>query len=161
MNAMRPTNMKTPLSEIIIPFLLATCVLVWPSFAQDEHSANYGKVTGVVLGGDGMLLANATIWIDKLATNRGRLVVQQRITTKTGPDGRYSLADIRISRTPGEVRLRVSVVIDNQSVMIRGEAAGDELRLMRAGEIAVDFDLRKAPAPSTAPPPPPSRLQRP
>jgi hypothetical protein len=157
---MGTTKTKNHFQKTIIPFLLAMCVLAWPSFAQEEDSANYGNVIGIVLGKDGMPLANATIRIEQLATNGAGILVERTLIQKTGKDGRYSLRNIQISRTPGEVRLRVSVVIDDQSVMIRGEAVGDELRLMRAGEITVDFDLRKAPVPSTAPAPPPSGLQR-
>jgi hypothetical protein len=117
--------MKNQFHRTILSFLLAMSVLVWPLFAQDKDLESYGKVSGLVLGRDGMPLAYSTIWIDLLVANGGRLAIQERTVIRTGADGRYSFPNIRISRTPGEVRLRVNVVIDNRIAMTRGEGRND------------------------------------
>ena len=124
----------------ILPFLLATLVAV-PFYAQQQD----GSLAGRVIGRDGTTPAQGVvIWIDSLVTNNGRIQVRERLTTKTGRDGRYSMSGLYIGR------VRVAVVENNQPVMIKGEAIGDEIFLASGVSGTANFDLSKAPA---APPP--------
>ena len=124
----------------ILPFLLATLAAV-PFYAQSQD----GSLGGRVIGRDGTTPAQGVvIWIDSLVTNNGRIQVRERLTTKTGRDGRYSMSGLYIGR------VRVAVVENNQPVMIKGEAIGDEIFLASGVSGSANFDLSKAPA---APPP--------
>ena len=101
----------------ILPFLLAALVAV-PFYAQQQD----GTIAGRVMGRDGTTpAAGVVIWIDSLVTNNGRIQMRERLTTKTGRDGRYSMSGLYIGR------VRVAVVENNQPVMIKGEAIGDEI----------------------------------
>jgi tetratricopeptide (TPR) repeat protein len=126
----------------ILPLLLAAVLVAVPFYALQQ---NNGTVTGRVVDRDGTTpLANAVIWIDQLVTNAGRVQVRERLTTKTGRDGRYTMSGVYIGR------VRVSVVVNNQSVMTKGDAIGDELYAATGVDTVANFDLSKAPA---APPP--------
>jgi tetratricopeptide (TPR) repeat protein len=124
-----------------LPFLLAAS-LALPSYGQQQN----GSIVGRVLDRDGKTpLQGVVIWIDSLFTETGRNVrVRERLTTKTGRDGRYSMSGLY------QGRARVTVVINNQPVMVKGDAIGDEIFLVGGTDTAVNFDLSKAPA---APPP--------
>ena len=124
----------------ILPFLLAALVAV-PFYAQQQD----GTIAGRVIGRDGTTPEQgAVIWIDSLVTNNGRIQMRERLTTKTGRDGRFSMSGLYIGR------VRVSVVVNNQPIMIKGEAIGDEIYLASGVSGTANFDLSKAPA---APPP--------
>jgi Flp pilus assembly protein TadD len=119
----------------ILPFLAAVLIAA-PLFAQQN-----GTVSGRVLDRDGKTpLAGAQIMIDQLATNSGRVVVRESLPTKTGRDGRYSLGGLYIGR------VRVSVIVNGQRVMTKGDAIGDELYLATGVDTVANFDLSKAPA---------------
>jgi len=134
----------------ILPFLLAAALYAVPSQAQSQD----GSISGRVIGRDGTTpVQNATIWIDSLFTQNGRVQVRERLTTKTGRDGRYSQSGLYVGR------VRVIVVIDNQPVMGKGEAIGDEIYLATGVNATANFDLSKAPAappPAAAEAPPPA-----
>jgi tetratricopeptide (TPR) repeat protein len=120
----------------ILPCVLAVLFAV-PLFGQQQN----GTITGRVLDRDGKTpLVGALIVIDQLATNNGRIMVRETLQTKTGRDGRYSMAGLYIGR------VRVSVIINNQRVMSKGDAIGDELYLATGLDTVANFDLSKAPA---------------
>lgn len=121
----------------ILPFIVAAFIVAATSYAQSQD----GTVNGRVLDRDGKTpLQGATIWIDSLVTNNGRIQVRERLTTKTGRDGRFSMSGLYIGR------VRVTVVQNNQPVMVRGDAVGDELFLASGVDTVANFDLSKAPA---------------
>src|SRR5262249_29762108 len=90
----------------------------------------------------GMPLQGAVIWVDSLITNNGRIQMRERLTTKSGRDGRYTLTGLYIGR------IRVSVVENNQPVMVKGDAIGDELFVGSGVDTTANFDLTKAPPPA-------------
>jgi tetratricopeptide (TPR) repeat protein len=121
----------------VLPFVLAAIVAAATLYGQSQD----GTVNGRVLDRDGKTpLVGATIWIDSLVTNNGRIQMRERLTAKTGRDGRYSMSGLYIGR------VRVTVVVNNQAVMVRGEAIGDELFLATGVDTVANFDLSKAPA---------------
>jgi hypothetical protein len=121
----------------ILPVVLAAVLIAVPFFGQSQD----GTVTGRVLDRDGKTpLVGATIVIDQLATNSGRIVVRETLQTKTGREGRYNMSGLYIGR------VRVSVVVNNQKVMTKGDAVGDELYLATGVDTVANFDLSKAPA---------------
>jgi tetratricopeptide (TPR) repeat protein len=121
----------------ILPFLLAAVVAGGVLYAQQQN----GTIAGRVLDRDGKTpLAGAVVWIDSLVTNNGRIQMRERLQTKTGRDGRYSMSGLYIGR------VRVTVVMNNQPVMVKGEAIGDELFLATGVDTVANFDLSKAPA---------------
>jgi tetratricopeptide (TPR) repeat protein len=123
----------------ILPFLVAAIILVGVAlYAQSQD----GTIAGRVIGRDGMPLQGAVIWVDSLITNNGRIQLRERLTAKTGKDGRYGLTGLYIGR------VRVSVVENNQAVMVKGEAIGDELFLASGVDTTANFDLTKAPPPA-------------
>ena len=87
-------------------------------------------------------LQGATLWIDSLVTNNGRVQMRERLQTKTGRDGRYSLSGLYVGR------VKVTVVLNNQPVMMKGEAIGDELFAASGVDTVANFDLSKAPPPA-------------
>jgi len=124
----------------ILPFFLAVAFAV-PLYAQSQD----GTVAGRVVDKDGVTpLQGATLWIDSLVTNNGRIQLRERLTTKTGRDGRYNMSGLYVGR------VRVSLVINNQAVMVKGEAVGDEIYLASGVTGTANFDLSKAPAIPTA-----------
>ncbi|HET9217935.1 MAG TPA: tetratricopeptide repeat protein [Terriglobia bacterium] len=121
----------------ILPLLLAAVLLPLPLLGQAQN----GTLVGRVIDRDGTTpLQGAVIWIDQLVTNSGRIVVRERLQTKTGRDGRYQMAGLYIGR------VRVTVVVNNQPVMVKGDAVGDELYLATGLDTVANFDLSKAPA---------------
>jgi tetratricopeptide (TPR) repeat protein len=121
----------------ILPFALAAVLIAVPFFGQAQN----GTITGRVIDRDGKTpLAGAQILIDQLATNGGRVVVRETLPTKTGRDGRYTLSGLYVGR------VRVSVVQNNQRIMTKGDAIGDELYLATGVDTVANFDLSKAPA---------------
>jgi tetratricopeptide (TPR) repeat protein len=123
----------------ILPFLLAAFIVALPSSSHAQQQN--GTITGRVLDRDGTTpLQGATLWIDQLITNSGRVQVRERLTAKTGRDGRYSMTGLYIGR------VRVTVVVNNQAVMTKGDAIGDELYLATGVDTVANFDLSKAPA---------------
>ena len=125
----------------ILPFLLAAVLVPLPFFGQAQN----GTLVGRVLDRDGTTpVQGAIILVDQLITNSGRIQVRERLQTKTGRDGRFSLSGLYIGR------VRVTVVQNNQPVMVKGDAIGDELYLATGVDTVANFDLSKAPA---APPP--------
>ena len=124
-----------------LPFVVAAVVAAATLSAQSQD----GTVNGRVLDRDGKTpLQGAVILIDSLVTENGRLRVRERLQAKTNRDGRYSMSGLYIGR------VAVTVVVDGQPVMTRGEAIGDELFLASGVDTVANFDLSKAPA---APPP--------
>jgi len=125
----------------IMPFLVAAIMLAGVAlYAQSQD----GTIAGRVIGRDGQPLQGAVIWVDSLITNNGRVQVRERLTTKTGRDGRYNLTGLYIGR------VRVAVVENNQPIMMKGEAIGDELFLATGVDTTANFDLTKAPPPVAA-----------
>jgi len=99
----------------ILPVVLAAVLIAVPFFGQAQD----GTVTGRVLDRDGKTpLVGATIVIDQLATNSGRIVVRETLQTKTGREGRYNMSGLYIGR------VRVSVVVNNQKL---GNARSPEI----------------------------------
>src|SRR5215468_5387 len=104
----------------ILPFVLAAVLMSTPLFGQAQN----GTITGRVIDRDGKTpLAGAQINIDQLVTDGGRVRIRETLQTKTGKDGRYTLSGLYIGR------VRVSVVVNGQKVMTKGDAVGDELYL--------------------------------
>lgn len=125
----------------ILPFALAAVLIAVPFFGQAQN----GTITGRVIDRDGKTpLAGAQIMIDQLVTDGGRIRVRETLQTKTGRDGRFTLSGLYIGR------VRVSVVQNNQRIMTKGDAIGDELYLATGLDTVANFDLSKAPA---TPPP--------
>jgi tetratricopeptide (TPR) repeat protein len=123
----------------ILPFLLAAFIVALPSSSHAQQQN--GTITGRVIDRDGTTpLQGAVLWIDQLITNAGRVQVRERLTTKSGRDGRYSMTGLYIGR------VRVTVVVNNQPVMTKGDAIGDELYLATGVDTVANFDLSKAPA---------------
>lgn len=121
----------------ILPIVLAAAFVAAPSYAQQQD----GSIAGRVIDRDGVTpVQGATLWIDSLVTNNGRIQMRERLTTKTGKDGRYSMSGLYIGR------VRVTVVVNNQPVMVKGEAIGDEIFLASGRDATANFDLSKAPA---------------
>jgi tetratricopeptide (TPR) repeat protein len=125
----------------ILPFLLAAALYSVPSQAQSQD----GSISGRVIGRDGTTpVQGALVYIDSLVTQNGRVQVRERLQTKTGRDGRYSMTGLYVGR------VRVTVVENDRPVMMKGEAIGDEIYLATGVNATANFDLSKAPA---APPP--------
>jgi tetratricopeptide (TPR) repeat protein len=125
----------------ILP-LLAVAILATGAAYGQQANAN---VNGKVVGRDGKTPAEGiTIWVDALFTEAGRLRVRERLETKTNAGGEYSLNGVY------QGRVRISVVINGQPVLTRGEAIGDEIFLAAGLDYRANFDL------STAPPDPPA-----
>ena len=121
----------------ILPFLVAALVAAATIYAQSQD----GALSGRVLDRDGKTpLQGATIWIDSLVTNNGRLQIRERLEAKTGRDGRFFKSGLYIGR------VKATVVVDGQPLMVRGEAIGDEIYLATGVEGSANFDLSKAPA---------------
>ena len=119
----------------ILPFFLAV-LLATPVLAQQN-----GSIAGRVLDRDGKTpLQGATLWVDSLMTNNGRVQLRERLTTKSGRDGRYTLTGLYLGR------VRVTLVVNNQPLMVKGEAIGDELFAASGVDTIANFDMSKAPA---------------
>ena len=97
-------------------------------------------MAGLVLNKDGKTpLQNVEVQVEELLSQNGQIEVRRTIRIKTGSDGRYLLAGLMIGR------VRASVVINNQSVMTRGNRLRDEIFLSDSLKI-LDFDLSQDPA---------------
>ena len=124
----------------ILPFFLAVIVAM-PLYAQSQD----GSIAGRVLDRDGVTpLAGATLWIDSLITQNGRVQTRERLNAKTGRDGRYNMSGLYIGR------VRVTLVVNNQPVMVKGDAVGDEIYLASGVTGTANFDMSKAPAAAPA-----------
>jgi tetratricopeptide (TPR) repeat protein len=122
--------------SLFLPFFVAA-ILAIPAYAQQQN----GTIAGRVVDRDGTTpVQGATMWIDSLVTNNGRIQLRERLTTKTGRDGRYNLSGLYIGR------VRVTLVVNNQPIMVKGEAVGDELFLATGVDTIANFDMSKAPA---------------
>ena len=120
----------------ILPLFLAV-VLAMPLYAQTQD----GTIAGRVLDRDGTTpLQGATLWIDSLFMQNGRIQMRERLQTKSGRDGRYSMSGLYIGR------VRVTLVVNNQPIMVKGEAIGDEIYLASGVTATANFDMSKAPA---------------
>jgi tetratricopeptide (TPR) repeat protein len=120
----------------ILPFFLAVA-LAMTLYAQSQD----GTIAGRVLDRDGVTpLQGATLRIDSLVTNNGRIQVREQLTAKTGRDGRYNLSGLYIGR------VRVTLLVNNQPAMVKGDAIGDEIYLATGVTATANFDLSKAPA---------------
>jgi tetratricopeptide (TPR) repeat protein len=119
----------------ILPLFVAVMIAL-PLYAQQD-----GTIAGRVVDRDGTTpVQGATLWIDSLVTNNGRIQMRERLTTKTGRDGRYSMSGLYIGR------VRVTLVVNNQPIMVKGEAVGDEIYLASGISSTANFDMSKAPA---------------
>lgn len=120
----------------ILPFFLAVIIVAAPFYGQKQPT---GTVTGMVVDKDGKTpLVGAVVQIDSLArTTEGRIVLLERITTKTLRDGRYSCSGVIAGR------IRVTIIVNNQPAMSYG---GDDIVVLEGRETVADFDLSKAPA---------------
>jgi tetratricopeptide (TPR) repeat protein len=120
----------------ILPFFLAV-VLTVPLYGQSQD----GTIAGRVVDRDGTTpVQGATLQIDSLFTQNGRITVRERLTTKSGRDGRYSLSGLYIGR------VRVTLIVNNTPLMVRGDAVGDEIYLASGVTGTANFDMSKAPA---------------
>src|SRR5688572_12663339 len=100
-----------------------------------------GAISGKVVDRDGKTpVVGATVQIDSLMTDRGQQVVRERLTAKTGRDGGYSMSGIY------QGRVRLTLVMNGQPVMVMGEKVGDELVVANGLDLRANFDLSKAPA---------------
>ena len=121
--------------------LLAVAILAAASLYAQQNASLSGKVTGR----DGTTpAAGLTVQIDSMVTNNGRLQVRDRLTAKTGRNGEFSMSGLY----PG--RVIVTVMENNQPVMVKGERVGDEIFLASGIDQRVTFDLSKAPPPAPA-----------
>lgn len=120
----------------ILPFVAAALLAATSLSAQSQD----GTINGRVLDRDGQTpVQGATILIDSLMTTNGRLQMRERLQAKTNREGRYSMSGLYIGR------VRVTVVVNDQPVMVKGEAIGDELFLASGVDTVANFDLSKAP----------------
>jgi hypothetical protein len=124
--------MKHP--STILLLLLVTIVAAVPVSAQAQR----GTVTGVVLDRDGKApLAGASVQIDALInTSDGRVVVRERVRTKTLRDGRYRFSEVYAGR------VNITIIVNNEPAMSYG---GDDILVIEGRETVADFDLSKAP----------------
>jgi hypothetical protein len=108
--------------------------------AEREQALMMGKLSGVVLDKDGKTpLPNAEVQVDEWLLRSGQKEVRRSITMKTGTDGRYLFTGLF---TPGFVR--VSVLINKQPMITKGDRLGDEMGLPKDGTVRiVDFDLSR------------------
>jgi hypothetical protein len=120
----------------ILPLVAVAILLGFSAFAQ-----NTGAISVRVLDKDGKTpMPNVTLWIDSLITDRGQIQLRERLNAKTGRNGEASQSGLYAGR------IRVTVVIDGQAVMVKGEATGDEIYLANGLDQRVTMDLSKAPA---------------
>jgi len=126
----------------IVPLLLIALLAV-PLYAQQNNASVSGKVTGR----DGTSpAAGLTIQIDSMVTENGRLRVRERLTTKTGKNGEFSMSGLY------QGRVLITVLENNQPAMVKGERVGDEIFLASGIDYRANFDLSKAPPPAAAAP---------
>jgi tetratricopeptide (TPR) repeat protein len=124
----------------IVPLLVVAILVAAPLYAQQNASLS-GKVTGR----DGTTPAQGIeVQIDSMVTNNGRLQVRDRLNTRTGRNGEFSMSGLY----PG--RVIVTIFENKQPVMVKGERVGDEIFLASGIDQRVTFDLSKAPAPAPA-----------
>lgn len=120
----------------ILPFVAAVMLAAVAAFGQGT-----GAISGKVVDRDGKTpVVGATVYVDSLITERGQIVLRERLTTRTGRDGSYSQNGIYAGR------VRVTVVINNVPVMVVGEATGDEIFIANGLDARANVDLSKAPA---------------
>jgi Tfp pilus assembly protein PilF len=119
----------------ILP-LAATVVFCTASFGQFGGGSIYGKV----LDHEGKPLQGAVIQVEHLATH-------QTDNAKTNKTGLYSFSGLY------QGQYKATVIVNGKAAMVKGESAGDAIYIGDGLEVAVNFDLRTAPA---TPPPTPT-----
>jgi len=113
-----------------------------------------GVISGKVLGRDGMPLANAQVWVDRMnSQNALQKIVAQRFETKTGRNGGYSQNGL-----PAGSYI-VTLLENGKPIMVKGDTVGDVITVASGREATANFDMTKAPPPLAAAPtgPPPSK----
>jgi tetratricopeptide (TPR) repeat protein len=100
-----------------------------------------GSISGRVVDRDGKTpVAGITIRVESLITERGQMMVRERLETKTGRNGEYSLSGVY------QGRVRLSLIQNGQVLMVLGDAIGDERVVAPGLELRASFDMSKAPA---------------
>jgi len=108
--------------------------------------AQYGSMHGKVTDRDGKPVAGAVVVLENLITERGQLMVRERLEAKTNRNGEFSQSGIY------QGQYRVTLLQNGKPIMQRGADVGDAIFVGNGLDVAVNFDLKNAPA---APPPAP------
>jgi tetratricopeptide (TPR) repeat protein len=121
----------------ILP-VIATVVFCAPSHGQIGEGSIYGKV----LDREGKPLQGAVIQVEHLTTH-------QTDNAKTSKNGGYSISGLF------QGQYKVTVIVNGRAAMVKGEGQGNAIYVATGLEVAVNFDLRNAPA---TPPPTPASV---
>jgi len=112
--------------------LVVALLVALPVYAQ----IGQGSIRGKVLDREGKPLPGATVRVQHLTTN-------QTDDVKTNRNGDYSITGLF------QGQYKVSVIIDNRIVMVRGEGVGNAVYVSNGTDSSASFDLRNAPATPT------------
>src|SRR5262249_50469138 len=104
-----------------------------------------GSLHGKVLDRDGKGLQGAQMII--VSVNSRDNSTLSRDEVKTNKNGDYSISGLYNGK------YKVTLMVDGRPVMVKGEAVGDDLFVSDGRDIAVNFDMRNAPAAAPAAPP--------
>ena len=115
--------------------------LCFSSYGQFGQGAIYGRV----LDREGKPLQGAVVQIEHLTTH-------QTDDAKTNRNGQYSISGLF------QGQYKVTVLVNGTAAMVKGASAGDAIFVGTGLDVAVNFDLRNAPAtlPATAATPAPA-----
>ena len=124
--------------------LVIAALLALPVHAQ----IGSGSIRGKVLDREGKPLQGAVLRVEHLGTH-------QTDDAKTNRNGDFSISGLF------QGQYKVSLLVDNRIVMVRGEGAGNAIYVGDGRDSSVSFDMRNAPAepiaaaPAAPPLPPP------
>src|SRR5262249_21138499 len=125
----------------ILTFVAIAPFCAAPLLAQIGEGSLYGKVLDL----DGKPLQGARLIIE--AINYLDNTIVSRNEAKTNKNGAYSLSGLSSGK------YKMNLMANGKPVMVKGEAVGDEVYVTNGRDIAVNFDMRKAPAAPPSPPP--------
>jgi len=135
----------------IVSKILTFVVALAPFCAAPLHAQiGEGSLYGKVLDRDGKPLQGAQLVV--VAINSLDNTIVSRNEAKTNKNGAYSLSGLSSGK------YKMTLMVNGKPVMVKGEAVGDDIYVTNGRDIAVNFDMRKAPA--EPPPPPPAAAPR-
>ena len=109
--------------------LVAIAAFLASAYAQVGQGSIYGKI----VDREGRPLQGAVVQVEHLTTH-------QTDDAKTNKNGQYSISGLF------QGQYKVTVLVNGRAAMVKGAGAGDAIYVASGLDVAVNFDLRNAPA---------------